>query len=116
MICLSPKSKFEHSVGMPMPRLTTQPSSNSIASRSHIRCRLSPFAPLASLIAATPFRFDRIWSMRQDLAQEQFGAIALRVGEELLRRGALDDLAAVHEHHHVGDGAGKPHLVGDANH
>ena len=44
MISLSPKSKFEHRVGMPMPRLTIQPSPNSIASRSHICCRVSPFA------------------------------------------------------------------------
>src|SRR5882762_4248472 len=44
MISLSPKSQFEHRVGMPMPRLTIQPSPNSIASRSHICCRLSPFA------------------------------------------------------------------------
>src|SRR5487761_134374 len=44
MTSLSPKSKFEHRVGMPIPRLTIQPSSNSIASRSHICCRVSPFA------------------------------------------------------------------------
>src|SRR3981189_640200 len=38
-------------------------------------------------------------SMSEDLAQEQLGAVALGVGEELLRRSALDDLAAVHEDH-----------------
>jgi hypothetical protein len=35
--------------------------------------------------------------MRQDLAQEQPGALALRVGEKFLRGAALDDLAAVRE-------------------
>jgi hypothetical protein len=40
-------------------------------------------------------------SMREDLAQEQPGALALRVGEEFLWRGALDNLAAVHKHHQV---------------
>src|SRR5579864_3183950 len=53
MISLSPKSKFEHRVGMPMPRLTIQPSSNSIASRSHICWRVRP---LASLIARSSRR------------------------------------------------------------
>src|SRR5215831_16790547 len=51
MISLSPKSKFEHRVGMPMPRLTIQPSSNSIASRSHICWRVRPF--VASLIVCS---------------------------------------------------------------
>src|SRR5690349_3799584 len=46
MISLSPKSKFEHKVGMPIPRLTIQPSSNSIASRSHICWRVSPLVSL----------------------------------------------------------------------
>ena len=40
----------------------------------------------------------------------------LRIGEELLGLVLLDDLAAVHEDHAVGDGAGEAHLVGDAQH
>src|SRR5262249_45664042 len=48
-------------------------------------------------------------SMREDLAEEELGALALGIGEELLRRRHLDDLAAVHEDHVVGDGAGKAH-------
>src|SRR5581483_1138974 len=55
-------------------------------------------------------------SIRQNLAEEQPGAVAFRVGDELLRRPALDDLAAVHQQDRVGDGAGEPHLVGDAEH
>src|SRR5579863_5917626 len=53
MISLSPKSKFEHKVGMPIPRLTIHPSSNSIASRSHICWRVSPLAP--SLMSVSSF-------------------------------------------------------------
>src|SRR5579864_151254 len=44
-------------------------------------------------------------SMRQDLAEEQPGALALRVGEKLRGRPALDDLPAVHEQDRIGDGA-----------
>src|SRR3954453_15056534 len=55
-------------------------------------------------------------SVRQNLAQEQPRALAFRVREEFGRRGALDNLAAIHEHHHVGDGTGKPHLVRHAHH
>ena len=52
-------------------------------------------------------------SVIEDLRQEQLGALRLRVGEELLGRALLDDLAAVHEDDAVGDRAGKAHLVGD---
>src|SRR5271163_1248917 len=55
-------------------------------------------------------------SMRQDLAEEQPGAFALRAGKKLLRRTALDDLAAVHEHHRVGVSAREPHLMRHAHH
>src|SRR6516165_11417016 len=54
--------------------------------------------------------------VREDLAQEQFGAVALGVGKEFLGRSAFDDLAAVHEDHRVGDSAREPHLVGDTDH
>src|SRR5450432_1454061 len=54
--------------------------------------------------------------MGEDLAEEELGALALRIGEELLRRRHLDDLAAIHEDHAIGDGAGEAHLVGDADH
>ena len=36
-------------------------------------------------------------SVREDLAEEVLGPVRLRVVEELLRRGGLDDLAVVHE-------------------
>src|SRR5262249_2175953 len=39
----------------------------------------------------------------QNLAQEQLGALVLRVGEERLGLVHLDDLAGIHEHHPVGD-------------
>src|SRR6478736_9872424 len=54
--------------------------------------------------------------MGQDLAEEQPRAVALGMCEEILRRRALNDLAAVHKHHHVGNGAGKTHLMRDADH
>src|SRR5436305_2996507 len=54
--------------------------------------------------------------MREDLAEEELGAVALRVGEEFLRRRYLDDLAAIHEDHAVGDGAGEAQLRRDADH
>ena len=38
------------------------------------------------------------------------------MGEEFLRHVHLDDLALVHEHHAVGDLAGKTHLMGDHQH
>src|SRR3546814_2751202 len=54
--------------------------------------------------------------MMQNLAEEQLGARRLRVVEELLRLVLLDDLAAIHEDHPVGDLAGEAHLVSDAKH
>src|SRR4051794_23543122 len=42
-------------------------------------------------------------SVAEDLAQEQLGPLGARIGEELGRRGLLDDLALVHEHHSVRD-------------
>ena len=54
--------------------------------------------------------------MREDLAEEVLGAVALRVGEELLGRADLDDLAVGHEHDAVGGLAGKAHLVGHDDH
>jgi hypothetical protein len=44
----------------------------------------------------------------QDLAEEQLGALGLRVVEELFRLVLLDDLALVHEDHAVGDLRAKP--------
>src|SRR5688572_11263820 len=52
----------------------------------------------------------------QDLAEEQLGALRLRMVEELFRRVLLDDLAEIHEDDAVGDGAGEAHLVRDAQH
>src|SRR5215469_17682098 len=38
-------------------------------------------------------------SMREDLAEKQLGAVALRVCKEVFGRAAFDDLAAVHTNH-----------------
>src|SRR6266702_2491102 len=54
--------------------------------------------------------------MRQNLRQELLRAVAARLAEEVVLRRVLDDLAAVHEDHTVGDLAGKAHLVGDDHH
>ena len=52
----------------------------------------------------------------QNLAQEQLGAVALRVVEEVVWRGLFDDFTLVHEDHPVCHGAGKAHFVGYAEH
>eukprot|EP01032_Pedospumella_encystans_P002102 gene2102-2462_t len=52
----------------------------------------------------------------QDLAQEQLGALVLRIVEEFGRRILFDDLALVHEDDAVGDLAGKAHFMGHAEH
>ena len=48
-------------------------------------------------IALMAHRSRAVPASVQDLAEEQLGALVLRVGEELLRRVRLDDLALVHE-------------------
>src|SRR5699024_3683783 len=55
-------------------------------------------------------------SVREDLAEEALGAVALRVVEERVRFGFLHDLPVGHEHHPVGRLAGEAHLVGDHHH
>ncbi len=55
-------------------------------------------------------------ALMQDLAQEQFCALVLRVVEERIRLVLLDNLALVHENHAVGDLTGKAHLVGHTQH
>src|ERR1041384_8794067 len=55
-------------------------------------------------------------SVRQDLAQKQPGPLALWIGEKFRWWRALDDLAAVHAHHVVGDRSGEPHLMRYAHH
>ncbi len=52
----------------------------------------------------------------QDLAEEQFRALVLRVVEKRYRFILLDDLTLIHEDHAVCDLTGKAHLVRDANH
>jgi hypothetical protein len=47
-------------------------------------------------------------SIGENLAQEQLGAIALGVGEDVPGRPALDNFVAVHNDPRVGDGACKP--------
>ena len=49
--------------------------------------------------------------MAENLGQKVFGAVALRVVEEVVRVVLLDDLALVHEDHAVGHGFGKAHFV-----
>ena len=55
-------------------------------------------------------------SVTENLTQEQFGTLVLRVLEELVGLILLDDLPAVHENYAIGDGLGKSHLVGHADH
>jgi hypothetical protein len=52
----------------------------------------------------------------QDLAEEQFRALVLRVVEECCRLVLLHDLPLIHEDHAVCHLTGKAHLVRDANH
>jgi hypothetical protein len=64
-------------------------------------------------VGVTHFRASqcvRIW-LRNSLVRSDRGA-----AEELRRRRSLDDAARVHEHHGVGDLAGKTHLVRYADH
>ena len=49
--------------------------------------------------------------MPEDLAQEELGALRLRIVEEGLGFVLLDDLALVHEDHPVGHGLGEAHLA-----
>src|SRR5487761_1828982 len=49
-------------------------------------------------------------------AEDLPGPRDLRVSEDLGRRPLLDDLAAVHDHHSVGDVSGDRHIVGDDDH
>ena len=52
----------------------------------------------------------------QDFAEEFAGALMAWIGEELCRCRLLDDCAARHEDHPVGDLAGKAHFMGHADH
>jgi hypothetical protein len=52
----------------------------------------------------------------QDLAEEQLGALVLRIVEELVWLVLLDDLALIHEDHPVGNLPGEAHFVGHAEH
>jgi len=52
----------------------------------------------------------------QNLAQEQLGALVLRVAEEGRRLVHFDDLAIVEQHHAVRDLTGKSHLVAHHHH
>ena len=54
--------------------------------------------------------------MRQDLTQEQLGAVFLWIVKELVRIVLFDDLATVHEDHPVCHCLGKPHLMRYAEH
>src|SRR3954469_20169462 len=54
--------------------------------------------------------------MSKDLAKELLGAGVLRIAEESIGRAFFDDLPVGHEDDTIGHLAGKPHLVGDANH
>src|SRR6185312_971627 len=78
MISVSPISVFEHSVGIPTPRLTIQPSSNRWAMRSAICWRVSPMLSLISM-APRPLRppaFGRGWDAH-DPADEHAGGVNL---------------------------------------
>src|SRR6266545_878097 len=55
-------------------------------------------------------------SVADDLGEEVLCPLRPRVGEEVVRRPLLEDLAGVHEHHPVGGRPGEPHLVADHHH
>src|SRR5690349_2230518 len=55
-------------------------------------------------------------SVRQELGEEILGTLALGIGEELFRRGVLNDLAVGHKDHAVCGLAGEAHFVGDHDH
>ena len=52
----------------------------------------------------------------QNLIQEQFGPIVLRVVEEVIWRGLLDYFTLVHKDHPIGHSPGKAHFMGHAEH
>ncbi len=54
--------------------------------------------------------------MPQNLAQEEPGALGLRVVEERLRRVLFNDLPLIHKDHAVGHGLGEAHFMGHADH
>ncbi len=90
--------------------------------------RGSPFdgSNLSVLMASAARRPCR-WSLKrqshapscaslQNLTEELFGSFGLRLCEERLWVGHLDDAAVLHESHPVADLAGESHLVGDHDH
>lgn len=54
--------------------------------------------------------------MTEDLAQEEFCALTLRVGEEIIGNRTFNDLALIHENHQIGNRASEAHFVSDADH
>src|SRR5262252_5180127 len=81
----------------------------------------------ASTAAISVFMRVLLWSLippdgrpanlvGEDLGQELPGPVRAGRGEEGLRVLDLDDAAAVHEDHPVGDPSGEAHLVGDDHH
>src|SRR6476620_10109511 len=75
-----------------------------------------PWVVAAARGACRSLSIGAAGSVGEDLAEEVLGAVALGVGEELLRRADLDDLAVGHEDDAVGGLAGEAHLVGHDDH
>src|SRR5271165_2811194 len=98
------------------PRWSISATSRSAADIS-ISCAMNPLSSIDALADGAEFITGQHFAlMREDLAQEQFGAVALRVGEEFLGRTAFYNFAAIHEDHRIGDRARETHLVGHAHH
>ena len=55
-------------------------------------------------------------SVLEDLTEEQFGSIVLRIIEKIVRVICFDDFSAIHKDHSVCYSSGKSHLMGHNKH
>ena len=55
-------------------------------------------------------------SVLEDLTEEQFGSIVLRIIEKIVRVICFDDFSAIHKDHSVSYSSRKSHLMGDNKH
>src|SRR6266511_114694 len=90
----------------PPPAWPPPPSSPPQAAAPSIRATTVTTIPLARRVRI----MGPSLSVADDLGEEVLCPLRPGVGEELLRRPLLQDLAGVHEHHPVGGRPGEPHL------
>src|SRR6478735_11646537 len=99
------------------PQAVSASASAAVAAAAPIRrVLICAFLPRGAAGAGCPAGCCVCWLVAEDLPEEVLGAVAARVGEELVGCGLLDDLAVGHEDDPVGGTAGEAHLVGDDDH